>query len=326
MISIIVPVYNAAKYIDRCVESIINQSYKNWELILIDDGSIDSSFLICKKYSELYANIHTFSQTNAGPSVARNNGLRYANGDYVAFIDSDDWIESDFLEQYSQALCEDDYDLLFQSFVNDDDNGNLSFNPSISSDTYSEQKSDIITKLYECHNFGWVWNKLFKISILRDNSLFFDDNVWRCEDELFTIEFLNYASSIKSINSHKYHYVSRDSSLIRSENRPLIYREIRERIIHGLMPMVDEKLAKVLLKEYLYDLKFCMLMACMNRKMYECHINQKKSLLLQYYNEEKIYSFISGINVFSNKIKYSIVEIILWVRIPKIVLWMLSKF
>ena len=325
MISIIVPVYNAAKYIDRCVESIINQSYKNWELILIDDGSIDSSFLICKTYSELYANIHFFSQVNAGPSAARNNGLRYVNGDYVAFIDSDDWIESDFLEQYSQALCEDDYDLLFQSFVNDDDNGNLSFNFSISSDTYSEQKSDIITKLYECHNFGWVWNKLFRTSILRDNSLFFDENVWRCEDELFTIEFLRFASTIKSLNTHKYHYISRAGSLIRLENKPLRYREIRERIIHGLLPMVNENLAKIFLKEYLFDLKFCMLMACMDRKMYECDIDQKKSLLLQYYNEEKIYSFVSGINVFSNKIKYYIVEHILCVRNPKIVLWILSK-
>lgn len=325
MISIIIPIYNAEKYIERCIDCILAQSDTDWELILVDDGSTDASLSICQSYSRQYPNIYCLAQNNAGPSVARNNGLKHAKGDYVAFIDSDDWIESDFLEQYSQALSEDDYDLLFQGFVNDDDKGNLSFNPSVALDTHSEHKSDIITKLYECHNFGWVWNKLFKISIIRNNSLFFDENVWRCEDELFTIEFLRFASTIKSLNTHKYHYISRAGSLIRSENNPLRYREIRERIIHGLLPMVNENLAKIFLNEYLFDLKFCMLMACMDRKMYECDIDQKKSLLLQYYNEEKIYSFVSGINVFSNKIKYYIVENILCVRNPKIVLWILSK-
>ena len=98
MISIIVPVYNAQKYIKRCVESIVNQSYQKWELILIDDGSKDDSSLICDEFKQTDSRIHVIHTVNQGASAARNRGLDEAAGDYITFVDADDWVETNHLE------------------------------------------------------------------------------------------------------------------------------------------------------------------------------------------------------------------------------------
>ena len=96
--SIIIPVYNAEKYLDECLKSILGQSYHNWEAILIDDGSSDSSFEICKKYSSLDSRFRCFSQSNSGPGKARNKGMSMSTGDYLTFVDADDYIAPDFLK------------------------------------------------------------------------------------------------------------------------------------------------------------------------------------------------------------------------------------
>lgn len=97
-ISIIVPVYNAEKTLHKCVDSIINQSYKDWELLLVDDGSIDRSALICDDYVKQDKRIKVFHKQNGGVSSARNVGLDNVKGEWVSFIDSDDWVEIDYLE------------------------------------------------------------------------------------------------------------------------------------------------------------------------------------------------------------------------------------
>ena len=104
MISIIVPVYNSEKYIPRCIDSIKNQLYKNWELILVDDGSSDNSGIICDTYAKLDSRIHCIHQENAGASIARKNGIEYSRGEYLTFVDSDDFIEPLFLNSLYEAL------------------------------------------------------------------------------------------------------------------------------------------------------------------------------------------------------------------------------
>jgi len=94
-ITIIIPVYNTEKYVEKCIESIINQTYKNLEIIIVNDGSTDNSYNICKKYCEIDERIILLTQDNQGLSVARNNALDIATGKYVEFVDSDDWIELD---------------------------------------------------------------------------------------------------------------------------------------------------------------------------------------------------------------------------------------
>ena len=97
LISVIIPVYNVEKTLKRCVDSVLEQSYVNIEIILVDDGSTDRSTEICERYAENFSNIRVLHQENSGPSEARNNGVKIAKGEYIIFLDSDDWWESDFI-------------------------------------------------------------------------------------------------------------------------------------------------------------------------------------------------------------------------------------
>lgn len=115
--SLIVPVYNVEKYLCKCLDSILSQNYTDFELLLIDDGSTDKSGDICDEYSTLHKNIKVYHKENGGLSEARNYGLRYAKGDYIVFIDSDDWIESNSLMLFSEALGNKNFDVLITRLV-----------------------------------------------------------------------------------------------------------------------------------------------------------------------------------------------------------------
>lgn len=112
-VSIIVPVYKAEPYIRKCIDSILSQTFTNFELLLIDDGSPDNCGKICDEYAELDARVHVFHKENCGVSAARNLGLDHAKGDYVCFIDSDDWIDPDMLETLIGWEQKKQTDLLF---------------------------------------------------------------------------------------------------------------------------------------------------------------------------------------------------------------------
>ena len=103
-VSVIIPVYNVEKYLKDCINSILNQTYSNWEMILVDDGSVDNSGDICDKFSKNDSRIHVIHQTNKGVSFARNKGIEKANGEYLIFIDSDDWIENNMFEEMITAI------------------------------------------------------------------------------------------------------------------------------------------------------------------------------------------------------------------------------
>lgn len=111
LISVIVPVFNAQRFLPKCIGSILNQSYKNLEVLLIDDGSTDKSLEICKKYEQKDNRVVVISQENGGVSSARNNGLRRANGEYICFVDSDDWIPKKSIELLYRAILVEDSDL-----------------------------------------------------------------------------------------------------------------------------------------------------------------------------------------------------------------------
>jgi glycosyltransferase involved in cell wall biosynthesis len=120
-ISVIIPVYNAANYVGRCIESVQAQTYNDWQMILVDDGSKDNSWGVCQKYADMDKRIHVIHQENQGPGIARNTGIAKAYGDYVVFIDSDDYIEKDYFE----LLAKHDEDVVFINVQNVDEQGNV---------------------------------------------------------------------------------------------------------------------------------------------------------------------------------------------------------
>lgn len=112
LISVIIPVYNVEQYLDRCLQSVVNQTYKNLEIILVDDGSTDASATICDNWKEKDSRVFVLHQENAGASAARNNGLQYARGRYLTFIDSDDWIDANMLDFFVNRIVENDSDMV----------------------------------------------------------------------------------------------------------------------------------------------------------------------------------------------------------------------
>ncbi len=112
LVSIIVPVYNVEKHIEKCINSLINQTYQNIEIILINDGSKDSSFHVCQHIALTTPKIHLFTQENTGVAYTRNKGISLSHGDYIFFVDSDDFVEPDCIEQFVNKLSESDYDII----------------------------------------------------------------------------------------------------------------------------------------------------------------------------------------------------------------------
>ena len=217
-VSIIIPIYNVDKYLNQCINSVINQTYKNLEILLIDDGSTDKSGSICDAYAEKDSRIKVFHQVNAGAANAKNKGLDLATGDYIAFIDSDDiaeecWIDTmvTILNNYSADMCECRFDKYYIDRYEKLDE-NLKDINVFSSEEYLNQYLDDWT----CSLF---WTKLFKRE-LTENIRFRKER--RCiDDEFYTYKVISNAKKIVKINNILYHYRQRKSSAVQSRKNQL---------------------------------------------------------------------------------------------------------
>jgi len=215
--SIIVPVYNAAKYIRQCIESIIYQDYEDWELLLIDDGSNDESGVICDEYALRDNRIKVKHVNNGGASKARNLGLDIATGEYVWFIDADDWIENNSL---SQLLIKVKTDIVFFGFKRIFSDGQISvcqIQPK-GSDYYNDKYTTAIDDLFLSSEayFGYSWNKLFKRDIIEKYRIRFNENLIIKEDEVFTFEYIRRISSLTISCATPYNYRILDNSVSHS--------------------------------------------------------------------------------------------------------------
>ena len=174
MISIIVPVYNTEKYLRKCLESIENQTYKDFEVILINDGSKDNSLNICKEFISDKSNYELLSQENKGLSSARNEGLKLATGDYVTFLDSDDWLESQYLEQLYSVLKKYNADISICEFNITYESKSVARHKKPRT-KYNSGKIKVFNKYEALSNLfmdknirSYAWGKLFKIECFKD--------------------------------------------------------------------------------------------------------------------------------------------------------------
>lgn len=211
-VSIIVPVYNVEKYIQRCVESIRTQSYQNLEIILIDDGSKDLSLDLCYKMAELDSRICVLHQENQGVSVARNQGLDIASGEYVGFVDSDDEIEPDMVRCMVRKLLEENSDVCCCGDVFLD-----IYDQEISHTVVEEAKKNSRDSLLAFLKFlipGGVCNKIFNLQLIRDNNLRFRKEISINEDLLFFAEYILFSEyGCSFINATFYKYYKNEVSV-----------------------------------------------------------------------------------------------------------------
>lgn len=200
-ISIIIAVYNAEKYIRRCLDSILKQSFSDFEILLINDGSLDDSRHICEEYVDKDSRVKLLNKENEGVSCARQLGLKHAAGEYIIHIDPDDWIEDGMLKEMYECVKSKQIDLLVVDFYKDSDDRVYYIEQKISDFTSDSLLRGLLTHLY-----GSCCNKLVKSDVVRKYGIEFISNINYCEDLLFGLQLLQHDIKIAYINKAWYHY------------------------------------------------------------------------------------------------------------------------
>lgn len=200
-ISVIVPVYNSSKYLDKCLSSILNQTFHDFEMLLINDGSKDNSLEICEKFAEIDSRISFFDRSNFGVSATRQFGVDHCNGDYFIFIDSDDWIDANCLELLYKQAVETNSDIVYMGLTEE------YLDKSVLARVYkSNDVNDYLSALLNGKCWGTVWNKLILKSLIKDYDISFPKNVCMWEDLSFVCKCMMCAKSISFCDSVYYHY------------------------------------------------------------------------------------------------------------------------
>lgn len=205
MISIIVPAYNAEKTITRCIKSILEQSVRDFELLLIDDGSTDGTGEICDRFAEIDNRVKVFHKTNGGVSSARNLGLDNADGEWITFVDSDDYVDTEWLAIFNDRCT--DYDMVVQGFICEG-----IAHPFPTCVTYKGDCPTGLSLLAKNEIVGYVWAKLFRHDIIKKNRLCFNKDFSIREDEDFILKYMSVSQSMICTPKAGYHYIVPDWS------------------------------------------------------------------------------------------------------------------
>lgn len=214
-VSIIVPVYNVEKFLDRCLESLINQTLKNIEIICINDGSTDNSSKILNNYTLKDSRIVIINQENQGQSIARNKGMEIANGEYIGFVDSDDWVDLDFFEKLYNAAKDNDCDIAASGIIRLhklNKKFHLKFeNQSITSEVNKK------FELCDVPEMSYIWNKIYKLEKIRKFNLKFKEKMY-FEDVIFTPQVLFYSDKLITVPGTFYYYWRNSNSTVAQRN------------------------------------------------------------------------------------------------------------
>ncbi|MBQ7055542.1 MAG: glycosyltransferase [Alphaproteobacteria bacterium] len=213
-ISVIIPVYKVEKYLPRCLDSLLAQTFTDWQAICIDDGSPDSCPKILDEYAVKDGRIKVIHKKNAGVSDARNDGIKNADGDYIHFLDADDWIDADFYAHMLTVAIDSNADMVVSGFVSD----NKYTKPIV----YKNVKllKTIKEKLIGTRALtdSYVWRYLFKIDFVRQNCMQFDTGLIAQEDTLFVLNAIELANAIAIVPWVNYHYMFNENSALNSRD------------------------------------------------------------------------------------------------------------
>ncbi len=217
-VSVIIPVYNVEKYLERSVYSIINQTYGNIEIILVDDGSTDGSGRLCDVLAQKDGRIRVLHKNNGGLSSARNAGLEMAEGTYIYFLDSDDYVRNNLLEDCIHNIGDAGLISFGYEAVDEHDNklGSMEFSKGVYQLTTEEETLRFISQQLFKYRVAWsAWSKVFRMSVIRENDLrFVDNNKIFAEDILFVIMYLLCCDQVKCVEQRYYLYVKRSGSIM----------------------------------------------------------------------------------------------------------------
>lgn len=263
-VSIIIPVYNVEKYINRCVDSIINQTYKNIEIILVDDGSTDSSKEICDNY-KVDNRVVVIHKRNGGLSSARNEGIKNANGDYIMFVDSDDYSEPNYVETMFNTIKELNSDLVVCGYYIEYVKQKITKEIKPESQNKVHDDSNLKESIYNLQMSGCfdvVWNKLYRKEILSKNSIVFEQTGMPMEDFIFNCEVFKNINKVVVIPELLHRYLRQgEETLVRKTDRSLLEKTIRKidicKNLYSKYDMFDGKHKECFAKECITAMFAC---------------------------------------------------------------------
>lgn len=320
LISVIVPVYNAEKYLRECVDSILNQTYKNFEVILVDDGSTDGSPAICDEYAKTDERVKVIRKENGGVSSARNLGLEVANGEYICFIDSDDFVSEDYLKNLYNSITENNSDMAFCKYVNYA-NGKADVSREIFPDapiTFDSEKKRVdFTSRFLCLNNNLTvssWRILFAKSLLFKCK--FDNRINVGEDLLFLIDVIKRVQKVSFVNSIMYFYRVNENSVMHTYRKDFLNNQLLLVVaLKGLLSDFDDNRFKKVFNGYCAYLCYKIFRNEILYKQLNRRENVKKIRKSSIYEYFKIKYGVSKTNGFKSNRNFLIVWVLVKLRI-----------
>lgn len=329
-ISVIVPVYNVEPYLRDCVNSILNQSFTDFELLLINDGSTDQSGIICDEYTRKDPRVRTFHTPNKGPSAARNLGMQQAETEWICFVDSDDWVEKDYLMTFLKYPLKHNR-LVCQGIWVNEEGGESRIASIADEDTLLDMKPPNSPHSYLTILTDWSpCAKLFDLSLIKQHGLAFDNNISINEDQIFIWSYLLYTKEIYLLNAETYHYLIRNNQSLTHRFHPAneylsayqslcrCMMELRETLMSHI---TDADFWKNLYSRYILILA---LRACkhVTRKDYSVILKEVKSqapLFRKYYmprnSKHKLFVYLLFHAHLSGKFTFYFICLAKWLRI-----------
>lgn len=210
-VSVIVPVYNVEKYLKRCLDSLINQTLSDIDIICINDGSKDSSLQILEQYAQKDSRIVIYNQENSGLSVARNTGLEHASGEYIGFVDSDDWVDLDFYEKLYNSAKNNNADIAVADFIREHPNKKPKRLKLKEEKIYTTPEDKFM--ICKVHREGCVWNKIYRTEFIKSINLKFVPKMYY-EDRDFTIRSLYFSKKLVTTPNTYYRYFVNPKSIV----------------------------------------------------------------------------------------------------------------
>lgn len=290
-ISVIVPIYNSEKTLKKCIESIIGQTYSNIEIILVNDGSQDTSLDIMKEYKEKDSRIIMISQPNKGLSCARNTGIKNATGDYITFIDSDDYIEKDMLEDTINIFKKHDCDVVRNNYKLAYKGGSVKFRDELEEEKNTlvemkTQRNSIIKKVLLGKVQSYSWLLTIKRKVIKKNQLLFDEDILFMEDIVFFMRLLFVADNIFFYNEPKYYYYQSNNnsltknqkSYIKNMNNILIMKQRLIEILELNLKNQSEQYIKIINTIYTNALIGYLKISVIKQQNYEMILKELKRM------------------------------------------------
>lgn len=242
-ISVIIPIYNSSAYLSKCLYSIVNQSFKDYEVLLIDDGSTDKSLQLCNEFQNKYSFVRVFSKANGGASSARNLGIQNAKADWICFVDSDDFVEENYLLHLYQGI--EDEDLVINGLKKKDEELKLIEENNFPDQSISIQEKEFYLQQYPLSDYGFSISKLFKKHILLEHSLAFNENIHMFEDAIFVLNYVLFCKKIKFNSYADYNYVVKKSNSLSTTLNPyeselLTFQEFHQLISEDYQITINE--------------------------------------------------------------------------------------